>query len=105
MARLTDFHRQHQLALESVARRGLLVVLGVVADLEGGCPRGTGKLEDLGLITSNASRQGRARVLPSLLDIRGGGSCRSLRGVVLLGGDGPYCALGAPCSWGLRRAG
>jgi hypothetical protein len=23
---------------------------------------------------------------------------------VLLGGDGPYCALGAPCSWGLRRA-
>jgi hypothetical protein len=46
--------------LESVVRRGLLIVLDIVADLEGSCPRGTGELEGLGLIASNASRQGRA---------------------------------------------
>jgi hypothetical protein len=36
--------RPRQPALEGVARLGLLVILGVVAILEGGRPRDTGKL-------------------------------------------------------------
>jgi hypothetical protein len=46
--------------LKGVARCGLLVILAVVADLEGGRPRDTGKLEGLGLTASDALRQGRA---------------------------------------------
>jgi hypothetical protein len=45
-----------QPALEGVAHRSLLVVLGIVADLEGGRPRGVGKLEDLGVTASDALR-------------------------------------------------
>jgi hypothetical protein len=75
--------------------RSLLVILGVVADLEGGCPWGTGKLEDLDLTASDALRQGYARVPPGLLDLWGGDSCRALRGVALLGGGNPCRALGA----------
>jgi hypothetical protein len=44
-----------QPVLKGVACRGLLVVLGVIADLEGSRPWGTGELEDMGLTVSNAS--------------------------------------------------
>jgi hypothetical protein len=58
-----------QPTLESVTLRDLLLVIGVVTDLEGGCPRGEGKFEDLGVTTSDISQQGRTRVLPGLLDL------------------------------------
>jgi hypothetical protein len=47
--------RPRQPALEGVARLSLLVILGVVANLEGGRPRDTGKLKGLGLTASDAS--------------------------------------------------
>jgi hypothetical protein len=79
--------------LEGVARRGLLVVLDVVTDLEGGSPRGVGEFKGPGFTASDVSWQGCARVLPGLLDFRGDGSCRTLRGVALLGGGGSCRAL------------
>jgi hypothetical protein len=39
-----------------VARRGLLVLLSVVTDLEGGCPRNLGKIEDPGVLILGISR-------------------------------------------------
>jgi hypothetical protein len=42
-----------QSALEGVARCRLLVVLGIVADLEGGHPRDVGEIKDMGIITSD----------------------------------------------------
>jgi hypothetical protein len=91
-----------QPALESVTRRSLLVVLGVVADLEGGCPRDTGKLENPSVTASDISQQCRARVFPGLLDLRGGSSSRALRGVALLVGwlgTGTFSAA-AEAGWG-----
>jgi hypothetical protein len=76
--------------LEGIARRGLLIILDVVADLKGRRPRTAGEIEDPGIITSDISRQGRARTLPSLLYLRGGGSCHALEGVALLRG---HCGL------------
>jgi hypothetical protein len=38
---------QHQSTLEGVACRGLLVLLSIIADLEGGHPWNLGKIEDL----------------------------------------------------------
>jgi hypothetical protein len=78
--------RPCQPALKGVTRRGLLIVLGVVASLEGGFPRGTGKLKDLGFVASSTLRQGRIGVVLGLLDLRGRGPCRALGGVTLLRG-------------------
>jgi hypothetical protein len=39
-----------------VARRGLLVLLGVVIDLEGGHPRSLGKIEDPGVLVLSIPR-------------------------------------------------
>jgi hypothetical protein len=75
--------RPRQPALKGVARRSLLVVLGVVAGLEGGRPRGGGKLEDLGLAASSALQQSRARIHLGLLDLWGGSPCHTLEGVAL----------------------
>jgi hypothetical protein len=42
--------------LESVARYGLLVVLGVVANFKGSCPRDAGEIKDPGIFTSDISQ-------------------------------------------------
>jgi hypothetical protein len=46
--------------LEGVERCGLLVVLDIVADLNGRCPQDAGDIEDSGVTTFNISRQARA---------------------------------------------
>jgi hypothetical protein len=82
--------------LEGVACCGLLVVLSIIADLEGGRPRDTGEFEDPGVTTSDISRQGCAQTLHGLLYLQGGGSCHALRGIVLLrdhGGMAPRRSL------------
>jgi hypothetical protein len=43
-----------QSVLEGVAHRGLLVLVGIVADLEGSHPRDVGNIEDPVIITSDA---------------------------------------------------
>jgi hypothetical protein len=78
--------RPLQPALQGAACNDLLVVLSVVAGLEGGRPWGVGKLEGLGFTTPGALQEACARVPLSLLDLRGGGPCRALGGNVLLKG-------------------
>jgi hypothetical protein len=56
--------RPRQPALESVARRDLLVILDNIADLEGGRPRDTGEFKDSGVTASLISGEA-ALVVPS----------------------------------------
>jgi hypothetical protein len=67
-------------ALKGVARRGLLVILDVVTNLEGSRPWGAGELEGLGLTARGALRQSCARALLRLLDLRGGDPCQAVGG-------------------------
>jgi hypothetical protein len=76
--------RPCQPTLEGVASRGLLILLDVVARLNGSCPGGAGKVDDLGIAILGILRQGRARALPSLLYLRGGGPRCALGSITLL---------------------
>jgi hypothetical protein len=80
--------RPVQSALQGVAHRDLLVILGVIAGLGSGRPRGAGKLVGLGFTARLALQQGRARVLLGLLDLQGGDSCCALGGNALSRGRG-----------------
>jgi hypothetical protein len=60
------------------------IILGVVAGLGSGRPRGAGQLEDLGFTAHRALQQSCTHVLLSLLNLRGGGSYRVLGSNALL---------------------
>jgi hypothetical protein len=73
-----------QPTLEGVASRGLLVLLVVVTRLEGSRPREVGEVKDPGITILGILRLGRARALPGLLYLWGGGPRRALRSIALL---------------------
>jgi hypothetical protein len=48
--------RSRQPTLEGVAHHGLLIVLDIISDLEGGSPRDAGEFKDPGVTASDVSR-------------------------------------------------
>jgi hypothetical protein len=80
--------RPIQPALQGVACRNLLVILGVFARPESGRPRDASELEGLCFTASRTPQQSRVCTLLGLLDLWGGSPCCVLGSDSLLKGSG-----------------